>query len=56
MCSIPLGQFIYGIVFENIGNNTYFPFYVATLIVIGISVFTRHIFYGIDGLIEEQMN
>lgn len=54
MCTNPLGSFIYGIVFENIGSSTYLPFYLAALIMIGISVLTRHVFYGIDELIEEQ--
>lgn len=56
MCTIPLGQFIYGIVFEKIGNSSYIPFYVSSFIVIVISIFTRHIFYGIDGLKEHQSN
>jgi hypothetical protein len=47
MCTIPLGQFIYGLVFEHIGSSTYLPFYVVALIMIGISIFTRRIFYGI---------
>ena len=51
MCTMPLGQFIYGIVFENTGSYTYLPFYVAALIVIGMTIFTRRIFYGIDRLI-----
>jgi MFS family permease len=55
MCTNPLGQFIYGIVFEKIGSSTYLPFYVAALIVIGISVFTRRIFYGIDHLIIDHL-
>jgi MFS family permease len=54
MCTSPLGQFMYGFVFEHIGNSMYLPFYGAALIMIGISVFTRGIFYGIDHLIEEQ--
>lgn len=54
MCTNPIGQFIYGIVFEKIGSNTYVPFYVAALIMIGISAFIRHIFYGIEHLIEQQ--
>ncbi|WP_368487812.1 MFS transporter [Clostridium sp. BJN0013] len=54
MCTNPLGQFIYGIVFEKIGSSTYLPFHVATLIMIGISVLTHRIFYGIDHLIKEQ--
>jgi len=53
MCTIPLGQFIYGIVFEHIGSSIYIPFYVAGFIMIGISVITRRIFYGIDNLVEQ---
>jgi predicted MFS family arabinose efflux permease len=51
MCTNPLGQLIYGIVFENIGSVTYIPFYAAAAIMLGIGVFTRRIFYGIDRLI-----
>jgi hypothetical protein len=54
MCTNPLGQFIYGIVFEHIGSSAYLPFYVAALLMLGISVFTRRIFSGVDYLIEEQ--
>lgn len=52
MCTIPIGQFIYGFVFEKIENNIYLPFYIATLIVVGISIFTRHIFYKMDSLLS----
>jgi MFS family permease len=48
MCTNPLGQFLYGIVFEKIGSSTYLPFYIAALIMLGISVFTRPMFYGMD--------
>ncbi|MDR3315509.1 MAG: MFS transporter [Coriobacteriales bacterium] len=54
MCTNPLGQFIYGIVFENIGSNAYLPFYAAALIMIGVAFFTRRVFYGIDLLAETQ--
>jgi hypothetical protein len=54
MCTNPIGSFSYGWVFEKIGDAVYLPFYAAALLMIGISVFTRHIFYGIDQLIEEQ--
>lgn len=54
MCMNPLGQFIYGLVFENIGSSTYVPFYVAALIMIGIAFLNRRIFYGIDSLIKEK--
>ncbi len=48
MCTNPLGQFLYGIVFEKIESSTYLPFYMAALIMFGISVFTRRMFYGMD--------
>ncbi|MFP3043169.1 MFS transporter [Treponema primitia] len=54
MCTNPLGQFMYGIVFEKIGSSAYLPFYVSGLIMIGISIFTRRVFHGIDQLIEQQ--
>ncbi|MBO3443880.1 MFS transporter [Clostridium sp. CCUG 7971] len=56
MCTNPLGQFIYGVVFDKIGNRMYLPFYVAGFIMIGISIFTSHIFYEIDGHMEEKAN
>lgn len=52
MCSNPIGTFIYGMVFERIGSNTYFPFYAAALVMIGVSLFTGRIFNHIDQQIE----
>ena len=46
MCTMPLGQFIYGIVFENTGNYPFLPFYAAALTVTGMTVYTRRIFSG----------
>jgi MFS family permease len=54
MCTNPIGQFIYGLVFENIGSYAYIPFYAAAAVMIGIAVFTRRVFRGIDKLIDEQ--
>jgi hypothetical protein len=54
MCTNPLGQFIYGLVFEKIGSGAYLPFYAAALTAMAISVSARHVFYEIDPLIEEQ--
>jgi hypothetical protein len=54
MCTNPLGQFIYGFVFEKTGSGAYLPFYAAALAMIGISVATRRIFQEIDPLIEER--
>ena len=48
MCTMPLGQVIYGFVFEHIGQRLHFPFYTAGIIMLGISFITRGVFYGID--------
>jgi predicted MFS family arabinose efflux permease len=54
MCTNPVGQFIYGIVFENIGGGAYIAFYAAALITLAIGILTRRVFCEIDRLIEEQ--
>ena len=54
MCTMPLGQVIYGFVFEHIGKSSYMLFYAAGLIMIGISILTRNIFYGIDAQAGES--
>jgi len=48
MCTNPIGQLIYGIVFEKLESGLYLPFYAAAIIMIGIIVLTRRIFYGHD--------
>ncbi|WP_434296182.1 MFS transporter [Clostridium sporogenes] len=48
MCTNPIGQFMYGIIYENIRSYIYIPFYVAALFMIVISVFSRHIFDDIS--------
>jgi predicted MFS family arabinose efflux permease len=54
MCTNPLGQLLYGFVFEHIGGGAYLPFYAAALLTLGIAVRTRRVFRGIDRLVEEQ--
>lgn len=54
MCTNPVGQFFYGIVFEHIGNKIYLPFYIAASVVILISILTRRIFYKVDNLVTGQ--
>ena len=54
MCTMPLGQVIYGFAFEHIKKSVYILFYAAGFIMIGISMLTRHIFYGIDRQIAEN--
>lgn len=48
MCTTPLGQLMYGFIFEEIRNSVYLPFYGAGLIMIVISLLTRSVFYGMD--------
>ena len=48
MCTIPLGQILYGFAFENIGESIYILFYAAGFIMIAISIATRRVFSGID--------
>ena len=48
MCTNPLGQVIYGFVFEHIGNSVYLPFYITALMMIGTSLITRRTFSGIE--------
>ena len=50
MCTMPLGQVIYGFAFEHI-ENAYLLFYAAGVIMVGVSILTRRIFSGIDGQI-----
>jgi Sugar phosphate permease len=54
MCTVPLGQVIYGFAFEHTGRNIFLLFYVAGFIMIGISLLTHSIFSGIDSQIEKQ--
>lgn len=54
MCSSPLGQLAYGFIFEKAGDILYLPFYIAPLIMIGISIMTRHVFCGVEQLIEQD--
>ncbi|MDR3295929.1 MAG: MFS transporter [Clostridiales Family XIII bacterium] len=54
MCTNPLGQFLYGVIFENIGSGVYLPFYASALLMAGIAVFTRRVFDGIDRLLPRM--
>ena len=48
MCTMPLGQVIYGFAFEHMGENIYLLFYIAGSVMIGISLLVRRIFSAID--------
>ena len=52
MCTMPLGQAVYGFAFEHVGENSQLLFYMSGLIMVGISLLTRPVFTGIDLQIE----
>ena len=54
MCTIPLGQAIYGFAFEHIGENIEVLFYAAGFVMIGISLLTRPVFSSIDSQMEKH--
>lgn len=55
MCSSPIGQFIYGFVFEHIGRYTYLPFYIASLITIMLGIFSFGFYRKIEIEIEQRI-
>jgi len=46
MCTMPLGQVLYGFAFEHIGQYACLMFYAAGLIMIVIGVFTRRVLWN----------
>ena len=54
MCTMPLGQVIYGFAFEHMGKTPYVLFYATGLTMVWISVLTRSVFYGIDRQIGDN--
>lgn len=55
LCSSPIGQFIYGFIFEHIGVYTYLPFYIAALITVVMSILSFQLYGKIDIEIKQQM-
>ena len=53
MCTIPVGQVIYGFAFEHM-QNIHLLFYAAGLAMIGISLSARRVFRGVERLIHES--
>jgi MFS family permease len=54
LCTNPIGQFVYGFVFENIRHSIYIPFYVAAILMMGVSIFTRSMFRTINNQTKER--
>lgn len=51
MCTNPLGQLIYGMVFDQIKGKVCMPFYIAAFIVLGISLKTSRLFDAFENVI-----
>ncbi len=56
MFSSPIGQFLYGFVFEHIGNYAYIPFYAASLVMIAIGLLSFRIYSKIGIEIRQQID
>lgn len=48
MCSNPIGQFTYGLIFEHIGNYSYISFCIAAIVVFIMAVICRKLFMMIE--------
>ncbi len=47
MCSTPIGQLVYGYLFEVLKNDTYIIIFIAAIIAGGISIFSKQVFKGL---------
>lgn len=55
MCSSPIGQFLYGFVFEHIDGYAWLPFYLAALSVAVMAVCSFRLYAKIDSEVRQQM-
>lgn len=53
MCSNPIGQFIYGIIFEHIGTYSYLPFCFAAVIIMVMGIFSRGLFAAVENELKQ---
>lgn len=56
MCSNPIGQFIYGIIYEHIGKYSYLPFYFAAIITIAMGIFSRRLFVAVENELKQSQS
>ncbi len=55
MCSNPIGRFIYGIIFEHIGEYSYLPFcFAAIIVIIIIGLFSRRLFAAVENELKQS--
>jgi len=53
MCASPLGQLIYGLVFDSIGYRVFIPFYIAFGVMLIIIFLTRQVFKQLTQLVQD---
>lgn len=53
MCANPVGSFLYGIVFEHIGTQTFLPFYIASCVVFAVVVIFGNFFTSLEHTITK---
>lgn len=53
MCTNPLGQFVYGLVFERV-TMLYLPFYIAAALMAGVTVLAVPLFSRVDEVLEAR--
>ena len=54
MCTMPLGQMLYGFAFEQMDSNFYLLFYIAGSIMLVISLLTSNIYHKLDFQVNQN--
>lgn len=54
MCATPIGQAIYGVLFERLEGSVYILFYIVTVLVVILSIMLKNPFLGLSKLIENK--
>ena len=54
MCATPVGQAIYGVLFERLEGSVYILFYIVTVLVVILSIMLKNPFLGLSKLIENK--
>ena len=54
MCATPIGQAVYGVLFEKLNGSVYVLFYIVTVLVVILSFMLKNPFLGLSKLIENK--
>ena len=54
MCATPIGQAVYGVLFEKLNGSVYVLFYIVTVLVVILSFMLKKPFLGLSKLIENK--